>query len=404
MQKSLNPLEKKKIATQIYPKLPFQKTKDSPTIKYYTDWNRYVPFLKDEFTENYSLTKEWVDYTRKTDITIHLKPSSIEITGSSPGIKIIISPIEELENNSEARVLNLIDPHEGKLLAMHISKLDKIVYLEAQPYTSSNIKIIVYAPIKGHKPYHLTLNLKENSKIALETIVSQSQPSGLATITLEGILENNSYLNAINIVDPWPTTPIYLVRRIEQKEQAKAKLHTIITGGLMSHVRDESLQDGYLASVQARGTILARPRERVDYITNTVNNAPETSAEVIVKGFNLGGDLFHRGTIKATQDGTDSINKLESILTPLTEKGSTASVPMLEVDTDLISEGAHSTDISSFGEDEIFYMESRGLTKEEAISLIVQSTILNTLQYDKDIDYNSIEIVSLELTKEFFIK
>jgi len=395
-------VELKKIALEIKDKIPYQRTKDSPTIKYYTDWKRYEKHLERPASRETVPNKEWLEkiIDKPERPTIIIKPYEQVIYPSSTKAEISILNLDSAEDN----IISLVDPHEGKMLALHIARLEKAVTIRVPEYEAAKIRVIIMHPKEGHMPVHIKTVLENNASLELELLTGSREPSGLVTLTLEEHVGNNASVSNLALLDIDADSTFYGIRRAVLSEKATNKMNTIITGGYMTHFKDESIQRGVLSSVEINSSIFSYKNERVDYITNTINDATDTTAEITVKGFNLGGHLIHRGTIKATENGYDSVNKLESILIPLTSEGYTVSVPMLEVDTDIVKEGAHSADISSLVEEQIFYLKSRGLSLEEAISLAIQSTILGVLLYAEEAEYEQAEELALQLANEFLRK
>ena len=398
----MNIVELKKIAAEIKDKLPYQKTKDSPTIKYYTDWPRYEKHLSKKPRGEAEL-KPWIHEHVERDekyALVIVKPQESIIRPGNTRAEISVLNIDTADND----IVSLVDPHEGRVLATHIALLEKALLIRVPEEEEARVRIVMVPPLEGHMPFHIKAVAEEGSNLELELFVAEGGNAGLITLTLEEHVSSHARLSSLALLDINSSSTFYGIRRALVQEKGQNRMNTIITGGFMAHFKDESIQKGRGAEATISASIMAYKNERVDYITNTINDATDTSAIIGVKGFNLGGFLVNRGTIKATENGYDSINKLESILIPLSSEGYTVSVPMLEVDTDIVKEGSHSADISGLVEDQLFYLKSRGLTLEEAISLAIQSTILGVLQYSDNVDYEFAEKLALEISNEFLRK
>lgn len=398
----MNVAQLKEMARELSSKLPYQKTKDSPTIKYYTDWQRFEPHLGKPAASETVAPKPWLSrlMEKVEGTTIIVKPDEQTIIPKGGKADISIVNIDASDDD----VISLIDPHEGRMLATHIAMLDKAITIRVPEEEKGFARIVLIPPTGGHMPVHIKTIVEKSASLDMEILIGEASGSGLVSLTVEQHLEEYAKLNSLSLLDIDPHSTFYGVKRAVLAPNAINRMNTVITGGYMAHLKDESIQKGVHAEAYLTAGILAYKNERVDYITNTINDSRETTAIINVKGFNLGGFLVNRGTIKATENGYDSVNKLESILIPLTSEGYTVSVPMLEVDTDIVKEGAHSADISGFVEEQLFYLKSRGLTLEEAISLAIQSTILGVLQYSENVPYERAEFIALEIASEFLKK
>ncbi len=391
--------EKLQQAKQLTTLLPYQKTKDSPTIKYYTKWNKYLKHLEQEPIPHEKPDIKYQGILPKDTPRIILQtPTNIMLENNHENtITRIIDPSQAMEKE----ILSLYDPHEGKIMATHLSKIEKILYIRVPREEKVKRKIIFIPPEKGHYPYHITIVLEEKSELTIEFIQSEKTGSGLNTITIEIIQEKDSKLNVLNQLLPQKNTPLYYTMRIENRDYSNTRVNTLAKAGEMTHSRIEVIARGKNADTILKSVLLAEEYTVIDHITVSVNDAENTSAEIRVKGFNLGGELVHQGTVKATVKGKASINRLYSMILPLSEKGVSVSVPKLEVDTDNVKEGVHSSDISSLTQESLFYLQSRGLSREEALMLILQSSILDLLEYAKELSYDCLERYAAEIATDF---
>ena len=107
----------------------------------------------------------------------------------------------------------------------------------------------------------------------------------------------------------------------------------------------------------------------IDIGSNVFLDAPETSAESISRVVSVGGDVIARGRMTGRVPGARA--HLECVGLLLGEKGRIYSIPELDGqsrDLDMSHEAA----VGRISEEELEYLMARGLTSEEATSVIVR--------------------------------
>lgn len=98
-------------------------------------------------------------------------------------------------------------------------------------------------------------------------------------------------------------------------------------------------------------------------------NARKTSSEIISRSITMGGRMVARGRLVGNSPGVNAHLECKSII--LTEGGTTLAIPELEANySDL--EMTHEAAVGKIARDQIEYLMSRGLSEEEAVSMIVR--------------------------------
>ena len=125
----------------------------------------------------------------------------------------------------------------------------------------------------------------------------------------------------------------------------------------------------------AKGTCLsiavAKQHQYQDTGAKMIHLAPNTKSNIISKSISSkGGKTIYQGTVKITKEATNSISNVKCDTLILDELSKSDTIPknMVNSDSSLLE---HEATISKLGEDKLFYLMSRGLSKEKAIELIV---------------------------------
>ncbi|MEK7347298.1 MAG: Fe-S cluster assembly protein SufB [Candidatus Eisenbacteria bacterium] len=106
-----------------------------------------------------------------------------------------------------------------------------------------------------------------------------------------------------------------------------------------------------------------------------VHAAPNTTSNVISKSISKdGGRAGYRGLVKVTKGskGCKSTVKCDALI--LDEDSRSDTYPYMEIEEDMVSIG-HEATVSKIGDEQLFYLMSRGIPQDEAAAMIVNGFI-----------------------------
>ncbi len=131
----------------------------------------------------------------------------------------------------------------------------------------------------------------------------------------------------------------------------------------------------YLVGEGARGEIMSvafsGKDQHQDAGAKVVHVAPNTTSIVTSKSISKdGGRSSYRGLVKVYKGATGSKSSVRCDALLLDEKSRSDTYPTTEVDEQDVSMG-HEASVSKIGEEQLFYLQSRGLTEAEATNMIV---------------------------------
>ena len=135
----------------------------------------------------------------------------------------------------------------------------------------------------------------------------------------------------------------------------------------------------YLLGPRARAEILsiafACRGQHQDAGAKIVHAAPHTSSRIISKSISKdGGRTSYRGLLKITKGAVKSKANVVCDALILDPKSRSDTYPYIEIEEDDVQIG-HEASVSKIGEEQLFYLMSRGLTEQEATTLIVAGFI-----------------------------
>ncbi len=135
----------------------------------------------------------------------------------------------------------------------------------------------------------------------------------------------------------------------------------------------------YLMEPGAHGEILsiafASKGQHQDAGGKVVHAAPNTTSKIVSKSISKdGGRTSYRGLLKVYKDATNSRSNVVCDALLLDAQSRSDTYPYIEVDTDNVSIG-HEASVSKIGEEQLFYAMSRGVSEEDASSMVVSGFI-----------------------------
>lgn len=135
----------------------------------------------------------------------------------------------------------------------------------------------------------------------------------------------------------------------------------------------------YLIGPRAHGEILslafAGPGQHQDAGGKVIHAAPRTSSKITSKSISRGGGrTSYRGLLKVHKGAAGSKSHVVCDALLLDPQSRSDTYPYIEIDEDNVTIG-HEASVSKIGEEQLFYLMSRGLSQEEAATMVVSGFI-----------------------------
>ncbi|MGA9533302.1 MAG: Fe-S cluster assembly protein SufB [Anaerolineales bacterium] len=135
----------------------------------------------------------------------------------------------------------------------------------------------------------------------------------------------------------------------------------------------------YLIGEGARGEILslafAAGHQHQDTGGKVIHAAPYTTSKITSKSISkAGGRASYRGLLKVYEGAHHAKSSVVCDALLLDDTSRSDTYPYIEIDEDNVSVG-HEASVSKVGEEQLFYLMSRGMSEEEATSMVVSGFI-----------------------------
>lgn len=375
--------EYRKNSLSIYQELPIET---SPLYNKYTDAKRMNPeqvslaidseksvpdFLKNRLNE---LSNETCIVQIGSNIhTINI-PDELKSKG------LVISSIDDaLKNYGE-----IIQ----KTLESTNSKEDKFTALNNAAFNSG---IFIYIPrnLILEKPIHLisSLSIDGNSTISRNIIVTEE--SSKASIVQElyapktqgqqAYLEllnvsvgQNSQLDGTTLQMMEQSAVNFSTRKSIIDQDGKVNWYLGLFGAMLSRYRIDYYLNGTGASVNDTEVIFGNNEQSFDIFSKVTHEKPSTEGKVIEKSIlkDKSKSLF-KGMIRINEKASKS-NSFLSGRSILLDKGAKSdAIPGLEIFTNDVK-ATHSSSVAQIDEEQIFYLQTRCLSRKEAERIIIE--------------------------------
>ncbi len=332
----------------------YQEIKDSPTVKYYTDWKKYHQKLNMKPPEVY-------------DELILQNQEMLKCI-----INLSLNQIIRGECNIEEQN---IDPTGIKY---NHEKLLKIHFEENHPSYSLTLdsgKYLLLIPGgKGYTRISLKIDTTPGSSPEIY-IVDTGFHEGIKTLYIEYTGRKDTITNIYQLTyhQQHPTYS-YIFSTLE--DNAVLNMYHAGRAGEMTRIRSDVLLEGINSKYNEIIGFISENASKGDIITNVLHYAPKTESSIIARGIALShSQLALRGTARVEEKAKNSSTRVEThtIILDNTSKG--YAVPMLEIFTGDIIEASHSASVTSVGSEELFYLKSRGFNWKD-IELLVKTSII----------------------------
>ncbi len=367
----------------IYDTLPIET---SPLYNKYTDAKRMDPQQVSFSTSTTNsaptfLKKRLGELEKETCIIqIGINIHKINIPDELKSKGLVISSINDaIKNNPE-----LI----RKALEASNSKEDRFTALNNAAFNSG---IFIHIPrnLVLEKPIHILSCLSDDSISAISRNVIFADENSKATIVqelysskaekqqaylelLNTSLAPNAQLDITTLQMMDQSTVNFSTRRTDLAQDSKINWYSGLFGSMLSRYKIEYFLNGAGASANDSEVIFGNNDQSFDIQTNVNHESQSTEGKVIEKSIlrNKSKSLF-KGMIRIKENATKSNSFLSGRSILLDKDAKSDSIPGLEIFTNDVK-ATHSASVAQIDEEQVFYLRTRCLTKEEAERTIIE--------------------------------
>ena len=182
-------------------------------------------------------------------------------------------------------------------------------------------------------------------------------------------------------------------------ERAKISWTQVETGSAITWKYPSCILKGDNSVGEFYSVALANHKQQADTGTKMIHIGKNTKSTIVSKGISAGqGQNAYRGLVKMLKsaEGARNFSQCDSML--MGDRCGAHTFPYIEIQNPS-AKVEHEASTSKIGEDQIFYCNQRGISKEDAISMLVHGfckEVLNELPMEFAVEARRLLEVSLE--------
>jgi Fe-S cluster assembly protein SufD len=226
---------------------------------------------------------------------------------------------------------------------------------------------------------HTIITAKANTR---GVVVIENTGDAQLAENVEIIVEDSAQLTVVTLQE-WNDSAVHIASHFATiGRQAKLKHVTVTLGGDVVRVNPTALLGAERGEVELYGLYFADAGQHIEHQVFVNHDGPHTKSTVTYKGA-LQGDGAHTvwiGDVLIGQRGagTESYEQNRNLL--LSEGARADSVPNLEIETGDILGAGHASASGRFDDEQLFYLQARGIAEEEARRLVVRGFLGEVIQ------------------------
>ena len=213
-------------------------------------------------------------------------------------------------------------------------------------------------------------------------VIFENSGSAHLTETVEIVVGAGANITVVSIQE-WNEDAIHLASHNATVGRDGNLQHIVVSlGGKIVRVNPSIHLDEQGANGESYGAYFADAGQHLEHQVYMDHNAPNTRSRVAYKGALQGvgaravwiGDVL----IRRVAAGTDSYEENRNLT--LTEGTRADSIPNLEIETGDIEGAGHASTTGRFDDEHIFYLQSRGISEDDARKLVVRGFLFEVIQ------------------------
>jgi Fe-S cluster assembly protein SufD len=266
----------------------------------------------------------------------------------------------------------------------------------AQAWSSFEHATVVSFPAEtvARRPTYVTVTGQGKEGAAYAHIVVDAQPFSTGVVVLdhrgsatladnvELLVGDSANLTVVSLAD-WDDDTVHLSSHQAAIGRDGMLKHVVVTlGGDVVRITPSATFTGPGGDVEMLGMYFADAGQYQEHRLFVDHAQPSCRSRVTYKGA-LQGESAHTVwvgdvLIRANAEGTDTYELNRNLV--LTDGARADSVPNLEIETGEITGAGHASATGRFDDEQLFYLQSRGIPEDEARRLVVRGFFVELVQ------------------------
>ncbi|UQE76892.1 Fe-S cluster assembly protein SufD [Gordonia sp. PP30] len=254
-----------------------------------------------------------------------------------------------------------------------------VVTVEREAQVAEPVVVTVTGPGEGQVAYsHIQIHAEAFSKA---TVVIDQRGGGVIGENIEFVVDDSAHLTVVNVHD-WDDDAVHVAaHHIGMGRDAVLRHVAVSLGGKTVRLSPRVQYRAPGGDAELWGLYFADAGQHLEQRLLVDHSAPHCRSQVVYKGALQGdpsgdkrgeahtvwiGDVL----IRPSAEGTDTYELNRNLV--LTDNARADSVPNLEIETGDIVGAGHASATGRFDDEQLFYLQSRGIPEEQARRLVVR--------------------------------
>jgi len=217
---------------------------------------------------------------------------------------------------------------------------------------------------------HVVLRFGTHSR---GVVVLNHTGSAAVSAVVEVVVADGADASVVSVQD-WADDAVHLSHHQARVGRDATYKHTAISfGGDLVRMDANVTYDGPGGSAELLGLYFADAGQHIEHRIFADHTAPRTKSHAVYKGA-LQGEKAHtvwvgNVLIRKIAEGIETYEENRNLV--LTDGCRADSIPNLEIETGEIEGAGHASATARFDDEQLFYLQSRGISEQEAQRLVV---------------------------------
>ena len=235
------------------------------------------------------------------------------------------------------------------------------------------------------------------------TVVIRFEGSATLADNVEIVVGDGAHLTVVAVAD-WADDAVQMTHHHAKVGRDATLRHVAVSfGGDVVRMNASVKYDGPGGEAEMLGLYFADAGQHLEHRLFVDHNAPRTRSNVDYKGALQGQDAhtvwIGDVLIRKVAEGIETYESNRNLV--LTDGCQADSVPNLEIETGEIEGAGHASTIGRFDDQQLFYLQSRGIDADEARRLVVHGFFADIVRKIgvADIEARLLSTIEVELEK-----
>jgi len=221
---------------------------------------------------------------------------------------------------------------------------------------------------------HTLVTAEESSEVTVVDRFGSPEVGGaghLVDAVVELLVGDNARLRYLSVQEHGPKTWQVALQRAHVGRDASLHSSAVALGGDYARLRSESLLAGDNAESDLMAVYFGDHSQMLDFRTLQDHDAPNTRSDLLFKGaVEDQAHSVYSGLIRLRPDARKAVANQTNRNLVLTDGAGADSIPNLEIEANDVK-CSHASAVGPIDEEQLYYLESRGVPPAEAERLIV---------------------------------